>query len=201
MDIKQQMDIISSIIMVTATINRPMLHKFLTSMVAIMLLHMASKTMLRHSHQDNLRIKAEVGTNLVEPVGDSHRILTRFSHVEEVTTVTTEVVEGTLVATTNIINNNNNIGMVKVGRSIIITNEGMVVVSIIVSKVVTATVEEVGVIIIMIKALDIIDIKSTMVVVCIIRVEPALGSLVYVLRVAGKANYRWITLLVSKQLF
>lgn len=167
MDIKQQMDIISSIIMVTATINRPMLHKFLTSMVAIM---------LRHSHQDNLRIKAEVGTNLVEPVGDSHRILTRFSHVEEVTTVT-EVVEGTLVATTNIINNNN-IGMVKVGRSIIITNEGMVVVSIIVSKVVTATVEEVGVIIIMIKALDIIDIKSTMVVVCIIRVEPALGSLV-----------------------
>lgn len=176
MDIKQQMDIISSIIMVTATINRPMLHKFLTSMVAIMLLHMASKTMLRHSHQDNLRIKAEVGTNLVEPVGDSHRILTRFSHVEEVTTVT-EVVEGTLVATTNIINNNN-IGMVKVGRSIIITNEGMVVVSIIVSKVVTATVEEVGVIIIMIKALDIIDIKSTMVVVCIIRVEPALGSLV-----------------------
>ena len=168
MDIKQQMDIISSIIMVTATINRPMLHKFLTSMVAIM---------LRHSHQDNLRIKAEVGTNLVEPVGDSHRILTRFSHVEEVTTVT-EVVEGTLVATTNIINNNNNIGMVKVGRSIIITNEGMVVVSIIVSKVVTATVEEVGVIIIMIKALDIIDIKSTMVVVCIIRVEPALGSLV-----------------------
>lgn len=90
----------------------------------------------------------------------------------------TEVVEGTLVATTNIINNNNNIGMVKVGRSIIITNEGMVVVSIIVSKVVTATVEEVGVIIIMIKALDIIDIKSTMVVVCIIRVEPALGSLV-----------------------
>lgn len=89
----------------------------------------------------------------------------------------TEVVEGTLVATTNIINNNN-IGMVKVGRSIIITNEGMVVVSIIVSKVVTATVEEVGVIIIMIKALDIIDIKSTMVVVCIIRVEPALGSLV-----------------------
>lgn len=177
MDIKQQMDIISSIIMVTATINRPMLHKFLTSMVAIMLLHMASKTMLRHSHQDNLRIKAEVGTNLVEPVGDSHRILTRFSHVEEVTTVTTEVVEGTLVATTNI-NNNNNIGMVKVGRSIIITNEGMVVVSIIVSKVVTATVEEVGVIIIMIKALDIIDIKSTMVVVCIIRVEPALGSLV-----------------------
>lgn len=175
MDIKQQMDIISSIIMVTATINRRMLHKFLTSMVAIMLLHMASKTMLRHSHQDNLRIKAEVGTNLVEPVGDSHRILTRFSHVEEVTTVT-EVVEGTLVATTNIINNN--IGMVKVGRSIIITNEGMVVVSIIVSKVVTATVEEVGVIIIMIKALDIIDIKSTMVVVCIIRVEPALGSLV-----------------------
>lgn len=92
--------------------------------------------------------------------------------------MTTEVVEGTLVATTNIINNNNNIGMVKVGRSIIITNEGMVVVSIIVSKVVTATVEEVGVIIIMIKALDIIDIKSTMVVVCIIRVEPALGSLV-----------------------
>ena len=81
------------------------------------------------------------------------------------------------MATTNIINNNN-IGMVKVGRSIIITNEGMVVVSIIVSKVVTATVEEVGVIIIMIKALDIIDIKSTMVVVCIIRVEPALGSLV-----------------------
>ena len=75
--------------------------------------------------------------------------------------MTTEVVEGTLVATTNI-NNNNNIGMVKVGRSIIITNEGMVVVSIIVSKVVTATVEEVGVIIIMIKALDIIDIKSTM---------------------------------------
>lgn len=160
MDIKQQMDIISSIIMVTATINRRMLHKFLTSMVAIMLLRMASKTMLRHS-QDNLRIKAEVGTNLVEAVGDSHRILTRFSHVEEVTTVTTEVVEGTLVATTNI-NNNNNIGMVKVGRSIIITNEGMVVVSIIVSKVVTATVEEVGVIIIMIKALDIIDIKSTM---------------------------------------
>lgn len=187
MDIKQQMDIISSIIMVTATINRPMLHKFLTSMVAIMLLHMASKTMLRHS-QDNLRIKAEVGTNLVEAVGDSHRILTRFSHVEEVTTVTTEVVEGTLVATTNI-NNNNNIGMVKVGRSIIITNEGMVVVSIIVSKVVTATVEEVGVIIIMIKALDIIDIKSTMVVVCIIRVEPALGSVVLGLRVLGLLRF------------
>lgn len=186
MDIKQQMDIISSIIMVTATINRRMLHKFLTSMVAIMLLRMASKTMLRHS-QDNLRIKAEVGTNLVEAVGDSHRILTRFSHVEEVTTVTTEVVEGTLVATTNIINNN--IGMVKVGRSIIITNEGMVVVSIIVSKVVTATVEEVGVIIIMIKALDIIDIKSTMVVVCIIRVEPALGSVVLGLRVLGLLRF------------
>lgn len=162
--------------MVTLTINLRMFHRFLTNMVVIMLLHTVCKTMLLHHSRDKLRrIKAEVGTNLVEPVGDSHQILTRCSSHEEVTTtVTTEEEEGILVVTINA-NNNNNIGMVV--RSIITSEEGIVV-SIIVSKVVTATVEEVGVIIIiMIKALD-IGIKAYWLVVCIIRVEPVLGSLV-----------------------
>lgn len=146
------MYILSIIILVTATINHRsrMFPQFLTNMVgAIWLLHLACKAML----SNKVLIRVEVGTNLVEPVGGSRRILTRFSQEEEATVTTEE--EVILVGTTNtIINNMSSMGTVKVGLSII-THESMVVSSITVSisKVVIA--EEV-IIVVVIKQSDVL---------------------------------------------
>lgn len=143
MDIRHQLMSMLSILLVTATILRSMFHQFLTNMVVIWL-HLARKVML-----SRLLTKVEVGTNLVDLVGDSHQSLTKANHGE----VTLTLEEGILVI--NIINVNNNNGMAKVGPSII-THEGMVV-NIIINKVVTATAgeeeeQEAEEVIIMIKA-------------------------------------------------
>lgn len=146
------------IILVTATINHRsrMFHRFLTSMVgAIWLLHLACKAML----SNKVLIRVEVGTSLVEPVGGSRRILTRFSQGEEATVTTEE--EVILVVTTNtIINNMSSMGTVKVGLSII-THESMVVSSITVSISKVATAEGV-IIVVVIKHNDVLSLLLRM---------------------------------------
>jgi len=116
-------------LLVMATILRSMFHQFLTNMVAIWL-HLVHKAML-----SQLLTKAEVGTNLVDLVGDSHQSLTRVNHGK----VNMPLEEGGILVIIRININNNN-GMVKVGPSKI-THEGIMV-SIIINKVVTMTAEE-----------------------------------------------------------